>query len=802
MLHFFRKYQRFFFLFTTIIIILSFSFFGTFSTLVSTNEVQDQKIGKAVDGSFLSKKEIEALSHFLATSNTDRGLLQRNLLPNLFNDGVVQKDFLSTGMGPLLAKSYFDELKDDVASRLMKAKHFRPYVHPQAPFLNAEAIWAHFAPTLSEHFKTLVTTSEEPRFEGFQLLCDLYLAQASFPGDILKQFLIYHQSQYGWLKADPLLQESSLSLFGFESSEEWFGQRFLNLVSQFILNAAIIAEQKGYKISKEEVRADLLHNLQNSLEQFAAGSHGTQEDLEAKAESAFHPQLRSMGLDEATALKIWGKVMLFRRLFNDVGASVFLDSLSYRELGSFANQGAEVELYQLPEELRLKDFYSLLQLQLYLEAVASNASKIKQGHLLLPTAFLSPDEVEKKYPELVQSRFTIEYAEVKKEPLMQKIGLRQMWDWQLQEEHWQELKATFTELVRKESTSREERFALLESLDPKTRFKVDQFSRTKILEQHPEWIEEEFAKAPLQTVTLGIRSKGGQVPFRGLQEVEPLLELLQKAPLKGEENTSRSAFEAQRQLDEFSPDDQTIYKIVVIKRAQGKQILSFGEAAADKTLAKLVDKRLEEAYPDVRKKDTAFFQNEDGSWKAFVEVKEQIGALLYVDLLKKIEESSIETASLKNSEHIKRPLEFYATHRLYAHVKAAKEQLKKNPQDTLWVKTEMRTTSDPFEPSSPATQWQLIKREQEVKRNSHVYFDKAELFSLPEGSFSSLFAPLNGDLCFFHLLKKIEGAKKLDNQVLQGQEMLAIDAKKCLMHHLLQQIKERGGIYSMSQTEE
>ncbi len=37
MLAFFRKYQRYFFLVITIVIVISFSFFGTYSTLMNTS---------------------------------------------------------------------------------------------------------------------------------------------------------------------------------------------------------------------------------------------------------------------------------------------------------------------------------------------------------------------------------------------------------------------------------------------------------------------------------------------------------------------------------------------------------------------------------------------------------------------------------------------------------------------------------------------------------------------------------------------------------------------------------------------
>src|SRR6266436_8325966 len=108
MLQFFRKYQKIFFVVVTVFIVISFTFFGTFSTMIPDRQIPDRVIGKAVDGSKLSYREVEALTRFLSTSREDRSLIYSGKMPNLLNDNVIHKDFLTTGMGVMLAEKYFD----------------------------------------------------------------------------------------------------------------------------------------------------------------------------------------------------------------------------------------------------------------------------------------------------------------------------------------------------------------------------------------------------------------------------------------------------------------------------------------------------------------------------------------------------------------------------------------------------------------------------------------------------------------------------------------------------------------------
>ena len=54
MLTFFRKHQKVIFIFTTAVIVVSFSFFGTMSSMGGVSEVKEDPFIKAIDGSSVS----------------------------------------------------------------------------------------------------------------------------------------------------------------------------------------------------------------------------------------------------------------------------------------------------------------------------------------------------------------------------------------------------------------------------------------------------------------------------------------------------------------------------------------------------------------------------------------------------------------------------------------------------------------------------------------------------------------------------------------------------------------------------
>ncbi len=473
MLEFFRRYQRYFLFLITTVMIGSFAFFGTYSTFGGEPEREDQAIGQMVNGSNLMLSEVQKLSRLIATDRED-SLQARGLPPNFCNDGVIRNDFLKTRLADLLVSVYFDELKDDFEARLEKAKRFRSYAHPQAPALSAKTVWSHVLPALNTEVEALQGTTETtPAI--FSHLVKLYAFQQQLPPEALRRFLMYQQQQYS-IPPDQRLSFDDMALFGFSTATDWFGRNFVDLVAQFILNAAAVAEQKGYRVSLEEAKGDLICHFQESIKKMGVAKQG---DLN------FHQHLKHLGFDERSAATTWQKVLLFRRYFQEVGETAFIDRLPYQGFAGYAKECAVVQKYVWP--LSIKTAQDLAELQAYLKAVAPI------GKTALPTTAFSAVEVEKKFPQLVATTYRAKIAEISKQQVSLKAPIKQVWEWELDEKNWAVLKKEF---ALQTGSSREEKFKILEQLEPKKRASIDAFAREALVDLNPVWIEEALAAAP------------------------------------------------------------------------------------------------------------------------------------------------------------------------------------------------------------------------------------------------------------------------------------------------------------------
>ena len=663
MLSFFRKHQRGFFIFVTVIIVISFTFFGGVSSFINTEEVQDEVIGKAVDGSNISKREVEELVRFLSTSAQDAALLGRDKIPNMLNDDVIRKDFLSTGMGEQLAGRFFELLKPEVEERFLKVKNYVPYAHPEAPFINVSSIWQQFQPEVIQHMAFLKEGCQAADLSFFSMLSQLSIKQLNFPAAMVRRILLYQQSQYPDLRPDESLHYANLQPYGFETMEDWLGRGYMQLIAQYIINAAKIAEKRGYAISNEEVKIELLKNMQTGI----AALHLKDNPSITDARAFLRQQLHHLGLNENHAVKIWKKVMLFRRLFSDVGSFALVDALPFDAFSAYADDGVKVEQYGISDGLRIRDFRSMLKFQCYLEGVAG----VSRSSLQVPKNSPSVQEVEKRAPEFVQRRCRLEWREVKKEEIAQRVTLKETWQWEGEEKNWQILQSRFHNLARELTKTHAGRLAFLDNLDQKERIKIDRVARLEIIDNHPEWIEEAFARGTPKREDVGLRLKGSNLPFAEVMSVPTLIEHLSQKPV----------------LAVNSADEESLYRIHVLEIAPQNEILTFAQLSSDGTLDKLLDVRLEEAYPEVRKKNPALFQLAKGEWKPFIEVRDQVGAMVYAPLLKAIEDEWKQAGHELAQKEGAQPLDFYVSRRLYPWMREMRAKVVLTPEDSTLIQT-------------------------------------------------------------------------------------------------------------------
>lgn len=580
MLSFFRKYQKYFLAVVTFFIAISFAFFGTGRSMGGKEERPNREIGKLVDGSKLMEQDLYSLIRL-----TQNGLEEGGRTVNLLSDSMIHRDIMLTGLGEILALHHFELLAEDLKDKWKRAKHFIPYVHPYAPHISAQNTWAQFAPEINDLLIELKAAPEEFTQEQLPLLFKLYQAQANFPPHLLHQMLYYSQSQGGdQVRPDPSLPSLNVALFGYQSIEEWFGPQFMEEVGKFIMNASLLAKQEGYKVSFDEAHVELLSNVYRGLKLYMQGKAPSSEEVQ----SHFVRQVRSIGLDEKSAIGLWQNVMHFRRFFHEVGESVFLDRLPFHQFKNFAKASNKVCRYELPQAFQFSDFDEMLKFQRYIEVTA------KGDFLGLPTEFLSAEEVKKEHPELVYKPIEVDRKTVTKLEVAARISLKDTWEWEA--EHYPQLQEQFPFLTQAAETV-EECLAALDSLNQANRFRVDQFARRTLVEAHPERIEEALCVAPSVQETLK------------LGEAEPLLSLLEKRDPS---------------LACFTKDGETFSSYEVLKNDAPWQLMSFEEANRAGILDQMLDTLLETAYEELH------------FTEPFEEIREQIALKVYEDLFSHI----------------------------------------------------------------------------------------------------------------------------------------------------------------------
>jgi GcvH upstream region-like protein len=783
MLGLLRKHQRYLFIFITIVVIISFSFFGTYSTMIS-NYTPEPIAFQAVDGADVKRADLDEMVLFLSTDGQDKLLLGGLWGPNFLNDGVVKKDFLETGLANILAAQYFPDLEQDLAIRHEKEKRNILYVHPQAKFLSVETAWSYLAPGMKQNYESLRNAKSPASPEGFLPRVQLYLNQREFPAPSLQYVLRYQEKQYTWLAPDPNLERADLSLFGYHTLEDWFGPRFIRVIAQFIINSAKIAEQQGYEVTKAEALADLMANAQASYTQNLKNPYlGV-----ANSTQYFEEQLRRLSMDQTKAAKVWRQVLLFRRLFHDAGNSVVVDPLTVRNFQNYAKETVEGEVYHLPKPLQLNNFHALQTFETYLNAVSKRSDD--QAEILnLPTQFLAADEVMKTHPELVQKRYLLEYAHINKKDLQTKVGIRDTWNWEVEDAHWSQLKKQFPELGIKKGDTREERFAALDSLDEKTRARVDAYARNQIVDENPEWLDKALQAAQSLQEIVGLTVKGGTSPFEGIQDRTELLALLDKASI-GEQDPA---------LAKYTGDKANYYKIIVLEKGNQQEVLSYAEADASGVLNPILEKELETFYGQAREASPADYQKADKSWKPLAEVRNEIAEKYFEKLLLAIRNDYNRAAETGREQQTQIP-DISASLRFYSYARGIKEQLKTNPElaEQITVKSEEIQTDGKLPERLPLdSQWKFIQGAYASDRGAGADPSMSEdLFSLEEGSWSETARPVNGDLHFIHIVKKANEPDPADlkKQVFAVHEMMSDEAQRVLMTRLVGKMKEKNAI--------
>jgi len=527
---------------------MSFLFFGTY-----------QAIAPAFRAKGEDENYVTQMARFL---NTEQWMISRKVFAaNFLNDGVISKEFLETGMAEILVAAHSELFQKNFETRFEKEKDYIPYIHPYQPSLSANHIWSIFAPDIPVKLKAHLEGKG-----GFKQRNDLFLAQKNFPPAFLSQIIRY-QEQNSQLPADPRLAKEDSALFAYHELTDWYGENFVETLSEMIIQIANIARKLGYKVSKDEILAELVSRSQEIYRSLKEKVNLPTED----GYGLFQLYLRQIGIQDQVAIKIWEDVTLFRRLMHDVGdGGALSDILPLSQFYAYAYENALVEVIQMASDARLKSMEDLKRLEIYFAAVGEKRASV----LDIPLDYASLEEVEVRAPELVGRRYQLNYAVLSKKDLQAKVSVRETLNWECAQENWKILQKQFPELAQKTGSA----FDILESMDEKGRKLVDTFARKQIVETHPEWIQVALVEGEMNEKTLFLSPKSDK-PFEGIIDSARFV----------------SALNAQDELIGYTQDNIHYYRFIVQKRGEEKEILTYSEALKWGILDKLSDRMQGEA---------------------------------------------------------------------------------------------------------------------------------------------------------------------------------------------------------------
>lgn len=528
-------------------------------------------------------------------------------------------------------------------------------------------------------------------------------------------------------------------------------REFIHVAAQFILNAAQLAKEKGFQVSFEEAKGDLLCNFQNALKKFP---------FALKSNLTFNKSLQAIGFHETSAAKIWQKVLLFRRYFQGVSEAAFVDRLPYLDFTAYARQEAKVCVYQWPEALHFQAEQDLLEFQAYLLAVAPPL----EDPLGLPSQFYPLERVQEHYPELVEAAFHAEIAQISLPEVALRASVKEIWQWQCEEANWEKMRASFPYLSPASMPT--ERFLLLEKLSTSQRSQIDRFARIALLDQHPEWIEEAWKRAVPRAAT--IRTSNTMVSLPHIEKIGDFQELLNQA--------SEGEADAVKALLSYCDNGRVVYRIERVVCNEPEHILSFEEAKNRSVLSGILDRHLRNQYTKIREKTPILFQSKEGSWKPFLEVKDLVARESFCKMFQKLE----------SLQALRCPQEEKACLRFLPLTEAAFAAVKKNPFDPTWIQ------DDHF---SLENQFKLIRKEKAIQRAEKENWMSEKAFFMPLNEWSQIRVAPDGDVSFFYLMEK-KGVHEtpIFEHITLGKELIAADAKRYLAMKLLETIAAKQSI--------
>lgn len=510
MFKFFYKYQKIFLIVIVAIVIVTFSFFGSYSAISEfrNKNFSDAKI-KVLENKSVRKSDIKMLSFLLNLEDMER------------ENSFLVKEILKTNIANLLFEKGSDQFIKDFKKRLEKIKD-----------------------------ENLLKKDEKFSLSTFKMFKDFYINQK-------KEF--YRKNNKNFERK--------------ENSFDFFGEKFLDAISLFILKTSFLAEKQGLVVKNFEV--------EKSIEKY------------------FKYDLSKISQNKKS-FDMWKRVLFCKKYLNTAN-SVFLDKESFNEAYRFYTKKLHVKRIELPSYFNVKSsFNNFLNLLSYM--------KICLKEMDLFSSFKEMEFIEKEHPEFIDYHFTLMIKKIGLKDLFSQIEEKELLKWQI--DNWKVLCQNFKILKDKNNT--EEKFSHLEKLDFIDRLNIDNFSKKKIIEKNKVFLENVLSEKKFEKMDISLNLSNMINVFDGVVNTE-ILSLLKEAKI--------GILDENSPLYTYSEDQKNFYRIKVLSKE--KSIISFQKAMEDDYI---LQNFLEEEIKKIsfEKDREKFFEKNDLAKIVFKEVFQKL----------------------------------------------------------------------------------------------------------------------------------------------------------------------------------
>ncbi|MFZ4772661.1 MAG: hypothetical protein ACOYK9_01560 [Chlamydiia bacterium] len=646
MLFIFRHYQKSLYTVVGILLFLSFiitTFLRLGEAPLAVNE-NAREVGKLFDGTPVTDIQLRAM---MALIDADEGQGEGHPLIR----GVITQFLMADGLFSKVFDLHHKSLESSLDGCKKKVSRSKAYSDPNFAELNVESIYKRLTPQVVD----VVEKMKQPEIsskEFFDLALEYMQLKEGVSQDLIRQFFSYMAASKGVRVHPP----QNTALIQIQRLSDLFSKQFMELVAFTLLNGSKYAHSMGVGMTLDEVKAEVVAKVVNAMRQ------------QGDSSLPFHRiSIRNIaggfGLNEERFLEAYQSLSLFKRFMEIEKTQNLLDPLMAQKVASFATKKAEIELFKMPEAVKLKSFEELFKFQCYLEATTGALQDRRNlGLNLEPVAI---EELEKNAPELLKTEYILNVKKLSLSDVSLSIPLKKMLKWQLEDENFYAIADEFRQVQDLGAIDDASRKAALDKLDGRLRQAVDAFSRRQMYLQDKKLLSEAFSKISEERMVVDFLLSGKTDAFIGAEQTSEVLE----------------RFSTLEDKESFSFDNEHFYQVTVLEKGETPQVLTYEEARDNGQLDLVLDRYLKTRYPQVRIMYRDQFESKDGDWLPYELVKSNLEKLVFKDLLQ-----AIETSSGYKGFTLEAPQQFYLDNRFRSHLETFVATFDASSMEELKVK--------------------------------------------------------------------------------------------------------------------